>query len=306
MKSRSGISITREKIKFTGDEPAHVLKKLAEIQVIQLIAFGESHWYQNPHRKLLMDSIGIFADSGFTTLALELETKYQKVIDRYLNSEFDFESLQSHLLPAADSIFNREERPCPYYFGAIEKAREQGLEIIVVDKVRDDKLWNQKEYGDYRRDKFMADRLKVLFDDEAKQRRVIFFGGNNHLYRRSQKESDLSMIESLANRGLKTVSIGGVLFSRRNVGGLTFESLYPLTDSLEGSKIVKTDYPGMDIFLGKDRRCAWGGCSSEMTGGCPGIKFNLCQSITEDEIYADYWDYLVFYEAGWNGAEIVN
>ena len=297
MKSRCGKTISQEEINLLGLPPTQAIEKL--VPSINLIAFGESHWFKNPQRKLLMESIGMLAKAGFTTLALELEIKYQEVIDQFIANKIGLEDLQSHLLAAADSIFDSEERPCPYYFGAIDNARKCDMEIVVIDKNRDDHLWNHRDFAKCSRDSFMAQRINAICDDQSETKRVVFFGGNNHLYKRPEKLEDLTMIEWLSLFGLKTTSIAGILCSDMKVAGLTFERLYPLTRSLGEAKFLKTDCPGMDMFLGWERRCAWGGCNSETEDSCPGIEYNLCQTIKEDEIYSDYWDYVVFYDSDW-------
>ena len=70
----------RHAVAAAGREPAVALQSLINDAKVKLLAFGENHWWNNPHRHLLSASMPLLARHGFTHLALELEPHYVDVM----------------------------------------------------------------------------------------------------------------------------------------------------------------------------------------------------------------------------------
>src|SRR5262249_45765365 len=103
----------RHAVAAAGREPAVALQSLINDAKVKLLAFGENHWWNNPHRHLLSASMPLLARHGFTHLALELEPHYQPILDSYVADLIGRAELESSLIDAGGSLANELSAPCP-------------------------------------------------------------------------------------------------------------------------------------------------------------------------------------------------
>lgn len=299
----TNIDSCKDELDEFGDEPVQLLRSVLSKPRVRFVGFGESHRWNNPHRRFVRELMPVLSESGFTHLCLEVEPEYQVALENFSDGAIDRTRLEQLMEGAGGSFFDGG-RPCPAYFSILEQAKRFGLNLTAVDKNKEKRNWILPEYADDPRERFLADPVTAILSENSKHR-VVWFGGANHLYVRNPlPANDLSMAEHLANwlsqSGGMLVSIGGVIFTEASVADLTFERLYPLTVDGLARAVRTADCPELaSVLLGEDRRCPWGACFDSRTDQCPGITHGICTQIPMSEIFAGFWDALVFHERDW-------
>lgn len=274
---------------------------------IRVIAFGESHRWNNPHRLLVSTLIPGLAEKGFSYLALEIEPQYSDILNAFEAGRVGRMRLEEVLAETGGSLMKGDDA-CPGYFLILQAARNCGMHLVPVDKNKARRAWILPDYACEPREEVLAAGVSGILDREPESR-VIFYGGSNHIYKRSEHldepaRNHLGMGEiierKLRNKGQSLLSVGGVLGTEQHVPDLTFERLYQYCGS-EQFAVRTRDCPELAaLALGEDRRCPWGACFQSDSSECPGITHDICTDIPMSEVKAGAWDILVFHSTSWH------
>jgi hypothetical protein len=275
-------------------DPSVLLDAILSKSDTKVLAFGENHWWNNPHREFLAASLPALASAGFNCLALERERRHKPVFNSYMTGILDEHNFKIELRHMSSSL-GKGTKVCPAYLRLIQEARKLGLKIFTIDTNQED--WDNLATSP--RDDRMAEQVvqQLAADSSSK---IIVYGGSNHMYARTNQTKYLSLVELLQShfgKKANVVSIAGVVPEESLKPEITFRALYPLCDQFASqapTALLTYDCPNLAILvLGDDRRCPWGSCNYD----CPGRRQGVCSKLTRSSIAVSSWDALVLYSA---------
>lgn len=300
----------KNEISTAGRDPMLAVRELLSAQEISLVALGERHIAQNPHRRFGMELMKQSESRFVHTLALELPRAAQPDLDRFNRRMFAnlpaaLESYSASLFCASEpNSLNSDLMPDPYFFGMLDAAREAGLQFLATDKERasGNELWNNPEFAETPRDNQMCSTILASIRDNL-SRKLIIWGGSNHLYTRpeSQRGKFLSLAELLRANGQRLYSIAAIFGNEtsKSEEQLAFTALFQYAQELEQPTFVpmKCAPRLATLLVGHDRRCPWGSCQDSASAlvRCPGLAHGICPSEGMVPIQCGYWDALIFY-----------
>src|SRR4030095_12506581 len=67
---------------------------------VRFIGFGESHWWNNPHRHLVKHNLSVLAEGGYRYLALEVDSNYQADLEKFAAGDISCPELGQRLQEA--------------------------------------------------------------------------------------------------------------------------------------------------------------------------------------------------------------
>ncbi len=280
---------------------------ISSMQTWRVLAFGESHWFNNPFRHMVAEWMNELAQKGVSNLAMEFEQHFQPEFDRFSVGKISAEQLVG-VLKGSNGSLTCDDKPCAGYLKIFNAAKRARIQLLAIDKERNE----SSEHPDYAKDPRELHMAQAILDQLNKhpESKTIVYCGANHIYRRQKRQEYPSMAEAvtyeLGAAKSELLSIGAVLPTKTNPAELTFRKLYALSDELTEAKAVWTkDSASLShIILGHDRRCPWGGCFQSDSNECPGISHEICQNIPMTEIDTSCWDILVLFPKNWPIAAI--
>jgi hypothetical protein len=136
----------------------------------KITMYGEGHLPENPHRKLLIETLPKLKEAGATHLAIELEQEYQPLLDEFMETgKIDVKKLPGK--------WGKEET-----LSMLNAARNAGLTLVAADMATEDKYItddnNQKTLNP-ERDKHIAQTISSIVDADP-DNKIIYFGGARH------------------------------------------------------------------------------------------------------------------------------
>ena len=185
---------------------------ISSMQTWRVLAFGESHWFNNPFRHMVAEWMNELAQKGVSNLAMEFEQHFQPEFDRFSAGE-NQRRATSRCAQRFQWLAHCDDKPCAGYLKIFNAAKQARIQLLAIDKERNE----SSEHPDYAKDPRELHMAQAILDQLNKhpESKTIVYCGANHIYRRQKRQEYPSMAEAvtyeLGAAKSELLSIGAVL-----------------------------------------------------------------------------------------------